>query len=133
MIDRFREEVYQSFFRRPDAVLDLIDALTSERHTESPVAVSESPLFRRKFSSVYDVLDEPFMDEPQIRQILDEFQPADAELMMGYEVYGLDCTKDPVTDAPTMPDLGQSKKGRNAPTIIAHGYSWLVRLVRERT
>ena len=49
MINRFREEVYQSFTRRADAGLDLIDALTSERHTESPVAVSESPLFRREF------------------------------------------------------------------------------------
>lgn len=133
MIDRFREEVYQSFIRRSDAALDLIDALTSERHTESPVAVSESPLFRRKFSTVYDVLDAPFIDEPQMRQILDEFQPADAELMMGYEVYGLDCTKDPVTDAPTVPDLGQSKTGRYAPTIIEHRYSWLVRLVGQRT
>jgi len=57
MINRFRREVYQSFTRRADAGLDLIDALTSERHTESPVAVSESPLFRREFSSVYDLLD----------------------------------------------------------------------------
>ena len=133
MINRFRREVYQSFTRRADAGLDLIDALTSERHTESPVAVSESPLFRREFSSVYDLLGEQFMDEPRMCQILDEFQPPDAETIAGYEVHAVDCTMDPVPEAETVPDRGQSKKGKYAPTIVEHRYSWQVRLVGWRT
>ena len=56
MINRFREEVYQSFEQRGDAGLELIDALTSTPGVESPVELSESPLFRRRFSSIYDVL-----------------------------------------------------------------------------
>ena len=56
MINRFRREVYQSFERRGDAGLDLIDAMSSAATVESPVALSESPLFQREFSSVYDVL-----------------------------------------------------------------------------
>jgi len=63
MIDRLREEIYQNFQRRKDAGLDLIDALTSAEQVESPVAVSESPLFRHKFGSVYDVLEESRMDK----------------------------------------------------------------------
>ena len=56
MIDRFRREVYQSFEQRADSGMDLIDALTSALTVESPVAQSESALFRRRFSSVYDFL-----------------------------------------------------------------------------
>lgn len=133
MITQFRTAVYRSFTRRADAGLDLIDALTGELHTTSPVAVSASPLFRRKFSSVYDVLDEPFIAEAQLRQVLDECQPDDAERIAGYEVYGLDCTPDPAPEAETVPDRSQSKKGKYAPPTVEHRYSWLVRLVKERT
>jgi len=133
MINRFREEVYQSFTRRPDAGLDLIDALTSEMHTESPVAVSQSPLFRRKFSSVYDVLGESCMDEARVRQLLDACQPTDAETIAGYEVYATDVTSDPIPEGKTVPDRSQSKKGKDAPTEVEHRYSYVVRLVKERT
>ena len=50
LIQQFRDAVYQSLQKRPDAILDLIDALTVAGHVESPVALSEEPLFRRKFS-----------------------------------------------------------------------------------
>ncbi len=129
MIDRFREGVYQSFSQRADAGMELIDALTSAQQVESPVAMSESPLFRRSFSSVYDVLNEGRLDLEAVRQVLDECQPADAEPIGGYEVYALDCTDDPAAAAPTFPDRTQAKKGRHAPTVVGHRYSWLVRLV----
>ena len=133
MITQFRTAVYRSFTRRADAGLDLIDALTGELHTESPVAVSASPLFRRKFSSIYDVLAEPFIAEAQLRQVLDECQPDAAERIAGDEVYGLDCTPDPMPEAETVPDRSQSKKGKYAPTTVEHRYSWLARLVQEHT
>lgn len=133
MITQFRTAVYRSFTRRADAGLDLIDALTGELHTAAPVAVSAAPLFRRKFSSIYDVLAEPFIAEAQLRQVLDECQPAAAERIAGYEVYGLDCTPDPMPEAETVPDRSQSKKGKYAPTTVEHRYSWLARLVQEHT
>ena len=55
-ISEFREAVYQKVTYRPDAIVDLVDALTITGHVNSPVALSESPVFRRKFSSVYDAL-----------------------------------------------------------------------------
>ena len=64
---QFREEVYQSLEQRADAGLDLIDALTSAVVVESPVAISESPLFRRGFSSVYDFLKHGRMNKAQLR------------------------------------------------------------------
>ncbi len=131
MLDRFREEVYQSFEQRPDAALDMMDALSSAPQVESPVALSESPLFRRKFSSVYDLLEQGRLDLAQAREVLDRHQPADAELVAGYEIYALDCTDNPAPEAETLADRGQSKKGRHAPLLIGHRYSWLVRLVER--
>lgn len=133
MIDRFRREVYQSIEQRADCGMDLIDALTGALTVESPVAQSESPLFRRRFSSVYDFLKLGRIELPQLRRVLDRNQPADAEAIAGYEVYALDCTDDPVPEAETLPDRMQSKKGRHAATQVVHRYSWLARLVAWRT
>lgn len=133
MIDRFRREVYQGFEQRADSGMDLIDALSSAMTVESPVAQSESPLFRRHFCSVYDVLKNGRILLPQLRRVLDRNQPEDAEVIAGYEVYAVDCTDDPVPDAETLEDRMRSKKGRHAPTQIVHRYSWIVRLVAWRT
>jgi hypothetical protein len=59
---QFRDAVYQSLLKRPDAVLDMIDALTIARHVESPVTLSEQTPFRRKFSMVYDTLSHAVID-----------------------------------------------------------------------
>ena len=133
MINRFRAEVYQSFEQRGDAGLELIDALTSTPGVESPVELSESPLFRRRFSSIYDVLKQGRLKYERLRQLLDELQPEAAETIAGYEVYGLDCTDDPAPEAETLPDRSRTKKGKHAPTLVGHRYSWLVRLVNWRT
>jgi hypothetical protein len=133
MLNRFREVVYQSFERRADAGLELIDALTSTPGVESPVELSESPLFRRRFSSIYDVLKWGRLHYERLRQLLDELQPEDAETVAGYEVYALDCTDDPAPEAETLPDRSRTKKGKNAGTQVGHRYSWLVRLTNWRT
>ncbi|MBA3532453.1 MAG: hypothetical protein H0T73_11070 [Ardenticatenales bacterium] len=88
MIDRFREGVYQSFSQRADAGLELIDALTSALSVESPVGMSESPLFRRSFSSIYDVLNEGRIKFDALRQVLDECEPASAEQLWGIATRG---------------------------------------------
>ncbi len=133
MIDRFRREVYQSCAQRADCGMDLIDALTSAMTVETPVAQSESPLFRRRFSSVYDFLNLGRILLPQLRRVLDRNQPEEAEEIAGYEVYAVDCTDDPVPEAETLPDRMRSKKGRHAPTQVVHRYSWIARLVQWRT
>ena len=133
MIDRFRREVYQSFEQRADSGMDLIDALTSALTVESPVAQSESALFRRRFSSVYDFLKRGRIQLFQLRQVLSRNQPQDAEEIAGYEIYAVDCTDDPASEVETLADRMRTKKGRHAPTEVAHRYSWFARLVAWRT
>jgi hypothetical protein len=86
LIQQFRKAVYQSFLKRPDAVLDLIDAITVAGHVGSPVAVSEEAFFRRKFSMVYDTLCHAAIDFDRLLHTLLTFQPEDSEKIAGYEV-----------------------------------------------
>lgn len=129
MINRFRREVYESFEKRGDGGLDLIDAIGSTENIESPVSVSESPLFRRGFSSIYDVLDKGKLSLDKVRRTLYRNQPGDTEKIAGYEVYAVDCTEHPHPEADTLADRTQSKKGRYAPKVVGHRYSWIVRVV----
>ena len=72
LFQQFRQLVYQILPKRADATLDLIDALTVAGHVDSPVALSEEVPFRRKFSSVYDVLSEGEIDNEELHPILYE-------------------------------------------------------------
>jgi hypothetical protein len=113
--------------------MDLIDGLTIAGHVSSPVAVSEESPYRRKFSSVYDALKHGEIDFDSLFWALFQHQPEDSERIAGYEVYALDCTTNERDDAPTLPDRGCLKKDKADPVRYGHKYSWLVRLIRQRT
>jgi len=132
-IQQFRNAVYQSLLKRPDAVLDLIDALTVAGHVESPVTLSEQTPFRRKFSMVYDTLCHAVIDFDGLLHTLLSYQPPESETIAGYEVYGLDATKDERPEAETLPERVSLKSQKNEPLVYGHKYSWLVRLVHWGT
>jgi hypothetical protein len=133
LIQQFRNAVYQSLLKRPDAVLDLIDALTVAGHVESPVALSEATPFRRKFSMVYDTLRHAVIDFDGLLQTLLAFQPGDSETIAGYEVYGLDATKAERPEAETLSERCSLKSQKDECVVYGHKYSWLVRLVHWGT
>ena len=129
LIQQFRNAVYQSLLKRPDAVLDLIDALTVAGHVESPVTLSEQTPFRRKFSMVYDTLRHAVIDLDGLQLALLDYQPPESETLGGYEVYGLDATKDERPEAETLPERCSLKSQKDEPVVYGRKYSWLVRLV----
>jgi hypothetical protein len=131
-ISEFREAVYQKVTWRPGAVLDLIDALTVHGHVNSPVALSESPLFRRKFSSVYDALVHGQLDV-SLKDLLISSQDANWEKIAGYEIHAVDATPNERMAAETLPDRGVLKAQQKDPVRYGHKYSWLVRLVQSGT
>jgi hypothetical protein len=133
LIQQFRNAVYQSLRKRPDAEMDLIDALTVAGHVGSPVALSEEIPFRRKFSMVYDTLRHAVIDFDALLQTLLAFQPGDSETIGGYEVYGLDATKAERPEAETLPERCCLKSQKDEPRVYGHKYSWLVRLVHWGT
>jgi hypothetical protein len=128
-IQQFRKTVYQSFVKRADAMMDLIDALTVAGHVDSPVALSEETPFRRKFSSIFDTLVHGEIDFDLLPQALIEYQPGNSEQIAGYEVNALDCTPNEREEAETLEDRGSLKTQKDEPVRYGHKYSWLVRLV----
>lgn len=133
LIQQFRQQLYQSLPKRADATLDFIDALTVAGHVASPVALSEESPFRRKFSSIYDVLSEGQLEPAPLHALLTAAQPVEAETMAGYEVYGLDATPDERPEAETLAERGLLKAQKNEPVRLGQKFSWLVRLVKPGT
>jgi hypothetical protein len=131
-ISEFREAVYQEVVWRPAAILDLIDALTIAGHVNSPVALSESPVFRRKFSSVYDALVHGDLGDT-LKNLLSDSQDTNWETIAGYEVHAVDATPNERMAAETLADRGALKAQQKEPVRYGHKYSWLVRLVQSGT
>lgn len=133
LIKQFRQSVYQKLTKRADATLDFIDALTVAGHVSSPVALSEEQPFRRKFSSIYDVLSEGAWDKEKLRATLAESQPDDMETIVGYEVYAVDTTPDEREEAETLEERVKLKAQKNEPVRVGQKFSWLVRLAKQGT
>jgi hypothetical protein len=133
LTQQFRKAVYQSFCKRADALMDLVDALTVAGHVNSPVALSEVTPFRRKFSSIFDTLRQGEIDFDLLLPALMEYQPSDSELIAGYELYALDCTPNERDEAETLEDRGSLKTEKDEPVRYGHKYSWLVRLLHGGT
>lgn len=131
-LSEFREAVYQKVTWRPGAILDLVDALTINGQVNSPVALSESPLFRRKFSSVYDALVHGHLDV-SLKDLLSNSQDENWEKIAGYEIHAIDATPNERMAAETLPDRGVLKAQQKDPVRYGHKYSWLVRLVQSGT
>lgn len=117
---------------RASAILDLVDALTIAGHVNSPVALSESPLFRRKFSSVYDALVQGDLGE-DLKTVFSVSQDAGWETIAGYEIHAIDATPNERMAAVTLEDRGALKAQQKEPVRYGHKYSWLVRLVQAGT
>ena len=128
----FRETVYQKVTYRSAAILDLVDALTIAGHVNSPVALSESPLFRRKFSSVYDALLHGDLGN-ELKDVFSDSQNDNWGKIAGYEIHAIDATPNERMSADTLADRGALKAQQKAPVRYGHKYSWLVRLVESGT
>ena len=128
----FREAVYQKVTYRPAAILDLVDALTIAGHVDSPVALSETPLFRRQFSSVYDALVHGELSD-DLKTLFSDSQDEDWETIAGYEIHAVDATPNERMAAETLADRGALKAQQKEPVRYGHKYSWLVRLVQSGT
>ena len=129
-LQQFRDTVYQALPQRADATMDLLDALTSSLQVTAPVAVSESPLFRRGFAAVYDVLEEGELPEEALRELFSQSQPVACETLADYELYAVDCTPCPRPEADTLPGRVNLKSQAKQVVQAGEKLSWLGRLVK---
>lgn len=113
-------------------MMDLVDALTTAGHVSSPVALSETPLFRRKFSSVYDALTHGELSD-DLQSLFSASQDASWETIAGYEIHAVDATPNARMAAETLADRGALKAQQKEALRYGHKHSWLVRLVQSGT
>jgi hypothetical protein len=130
-LQAFRQKLLGIFPRRADALFELIDALLLTLDPRSPVELSLSPAFRRRFSMVYDALRHGQVDPELARQLLASAEPADALEVAGYAVYALDSTVHPRLDAETLPDRGKVYSASKEGAVPGHQYSWLGRVIAQ--
>lgn len=130
-LQTFRRKLLSIFPRRADALFELIDALLLTVDPRSPVELSLSPAFRRRFSMVYDALRHGQVDPAAARDLLAEAEPPDAITVEGYAVHAVDSTVHLRPDAVTLLDRGQVYSASRQGTVPGHQYSWLGRIVAQ--
>jgi hypothetical protein len=131
LLQTFRGKLLGIFPRRADALFELIDALVLTLDPRSPVELSLSPAFRRRFSMVYDALRNGQVEPERARQLLVEAEPSEALTIAGCAVYGVDTTVDLRPDAETLPDRSKVYSTSQKKAVPGHQYSWLGRIVSQ--
>ena len=69
MLQAIRQEVYACFKRASDALFNLTDTLLSESQAQSLPELSLSAFFERKWPSVYEALEDGWIDVEQLRAV----------------------------------------------------------------
>lgn len=140
-LEQFRQTVYEAFERRRDALMELIDALSSTPDARSVVELSPSSFFRREYPSVYDAIVGLF--QPSKPEKADEERRAWEQKWMWliasyfpqpqerkFWLFGIDVVSIPRPFSPTLPDRTFVYKPNpikgNKPVTIGHQYSHLV-------
>ena len=131
LLQTFRHKLLGVFPRRADALFEMIDALLLTVDPRSPVELSLSPAFRRRFSMVYDALRKGQLDPELARHLLAEAEPSEALTIAECGVYGVDTTVDLRPDAETLPDRSQVYSTSQQKAIPGHQSSWLGRIVSQ--
>ena len=132
-IQQFRTQLCNCFIKRAAASFNLIDALAAAVKVESPIELSESPAFKRKYASVYDVLDENALDHEKLNKLLHEWKVDDAQTIAGYQVYASDSTGNPRPEAECLPDRILLKSDKDTPAVPGQEYAGLVRVLRDKS
>ena len=139
-LEQFRQDLYEIIPNRRDAVMDLLDALSSNTTARSVVDLCLTPPFRRGYGSVYTAIggffqaghpDTSFQerrryDQELMRLIVPRLPPPKQRK---FWLFGLDVTPAPRPFARTLEDRGfvyqpNTIRG-NKPVAIGHQYSTL--------
>ncbi len=101
-LTQFRNEAYQLLGTAKDATFDLMDAVLTTRTVYSFAELSLSPVFRRKWPSVYEAIDDCRPKQHKLMQLyLNQIPTQEPEQRV---ILAGDHTPWPRTEAPTLRD-----------------------------
>ena len=130
---QFRRRLDQSFAKRADSALDLLDAICSTPNARSVVELSLSPHFRRTHTALYKAIDEAGWEEIEILSLVKPYLPHPKQ--RGFLAAWRGCHPKRRPYALTLSDRGYvyypNAVAGNKPVTIGHEYSTLVLLPEQ--
>lgn len=130
---QFREDLYQTFDKRADSAMELVDALCSFPTADSPVELSLAPLFRRSHTALYKAVAEVEWENIPLAALLAGHLPAPEQ--RPFWLLGVDVTSQPRPFAATLDDRGYvyqpNAVAGNKPVTIGHQYSTVALLPEQ--
>ena len=127
LLTSFRQQMYQLFTRRRDALFDLTDALLTTGPMLSPAHLSLASSFQRGWGSVYDALIDGQIDDKAIETLL-----AQHPLEGGESVYAVDASVWARCDAETSPERAfyyhPSRHSAGQPIVAGWAYHWVAQV-----
>ena len=145
-VQDFRNRLCRLFKFRSDSTMDLIDAVAGPSH-ESVVKASLSPLFRRQYPSITDVVDNMFRRKAEKNPSEQELQESHLEISQllieqcppprerGHTVLIVDCTAKPRIYSSTVRDRtivhAPNHVPGQKPITVGHEYSLVVYLPED--
>jgi hypothetical protein len=92
-LQEFRQEIYGCFERAADALFNTVDALLAETQAQSFPELSLSPIFPRKWPSLYEAFQDGRIDEMRLREIFVKYLPAsgaEERLLLGIDATSIE-------------------------------------------
>lgn len=118
----FRQAAYDCFTQAQDALFELTDAIMLTPAANSFVELSLSPVFRRKWSSLYEAIADGAIDQEALLRLYLAHRPAATALIIDHTAW-------PRLSARTLPERTfehhPNKIKGNKPITIGLGYSTL--------
>jgi hypothetical protein len=144
-LNEFRHAIYDCFGSAKDALFNTVDALLSEDRARSFIELSLSPLFERRWPSLYEGLEDGTIDQPGLRHVFARFLPEPMRqqtLWIGTDVSGIARPRSrtsPDRSAQHVHNLPECKKpvtyGWQFSTVVAlpsTSSSWVYALTQQR-
>ena len=129
----FRQEVYDAFGARRDALFELLDALLTGGAVPSPVHLSLVPAHRRGWGSFYAALAQGDVSAAAVERLLAALPlPLGDEAAHGAAVYAVDGSVWARCDAETSPERGfyhhPSRHSNGQPIVAGWSYQWVAQV-----
>jgi hypothetical protein len=123
LLQKFRRDAYNCIGLGKDAVMDLMDAVLTTRSLSSFAELSMSPLFRRKWSSLYEAIVDCSPNHEELLKLYLKHTNMEQRIVLAG-----DHTSWPRLDSPTLKDRTFEHGARviqGKPITLGHGYSTL--------
>ena len=120
-LQQFRSQAYQLLGRAQDATFDLMDAVLVTRNIYSFAELSLSPVFQRKWPSLYEALEDCRPNRHELMKLYLREIPANQR-----PIIAGDHTPWPRTEAPSLKDRTYEHGAKvisGKPITLGHGYS----------